>query len=105
MQPRRDRAREGIHGAAPGRLVGIRGRDGAGIGIGRSAGVRPELGTVKRDAVIGNDAIRDPGLIDDVGPDCLQPIRMVDRRAEVHEVHVLIGGGVRVSGAVKAIAK
>ena len=93
MQPRCDRADERIHADGPcgsrGILCGDR--------------VVPEL-TCGRHAVVGVDAVGDPGLIDEIGLDRRQPVRLIGGGAEVHEVVEVIGGGVRVDDAVDAVS-
>ena len=92
MQPRRDRTHEGIHG-------------GGERGVGRilhGGRAVPDLGR-ERDAVVGEDAVRDPGLIDDIGLDRGQPVRLIGGGAEVHEVVELAARGVRERGGVDAV--
>src|SRR5207253_5000236 len=93
MQPRRNRAHEGIHAG---------GERGVGWILHGGRAV-PDLSR-ECHAVVRENAVRDPRLIDDIGLDRRQPVRLKSGGAEVHKVVVYTGLGVRVDGAVDAVS-
>ena len=93
VQAGRDGAHERIHAGGE-RAVG---------GIFHGGRAVADLGR-HRHAVVGEDAVGDPGLIDDVGLDRGQPIRLINGGAEVHEVVELAACGERERGGVDAIS-